>query len=143
MKNILVIGFLLLGFSSLFALQTKQVDKWDSFFKETGFPRKVIDDGSVVKGKIYQANVTYQIKNNDGIKGNFENSDSAKVTVTNTKGEVISTNKFMTATELRSWARVNFMDIFSYIIGDAKLDKETLQELTNLASIVFLDKNLD
>ena len=137
MKKIIVLSFLLFGFSNVLA------DQWDGFFKETGFPRKVIDDGSVVKGKIYQAKVTYQIKNNDGIKGNFENSDSAKVTVTNTKGAVLSTNKFMTATELRTWARSNFTEIFSYIIGDAKLDKKTLMELTNLASVVLLDKNLD
>ncbi|MFX4231426.1 hypothetical protein ACOL3I_08060 [Aliarcobacter butzleri] len=137
MKKIIVLSFLLFGFSNVLA------DQWDGFFKETGFPRKVIDDGSVVKGKIYQAKVTYQIKNNDGIKGNFENSDSAKVTVTNTKGAVLSTNKFMTAIELRTWARANFTEIFSYIIGDAKLDKKTLMELTNLASVVLLDKNLD
>ncbi|MCG3676623.1 hypothetical protein ACOTWJ_05220 [Aliarcobacter butzleri] len=137
MKKIIVLSFLLFGFSNVLA------DQWDGFFKETGFPRKVIDDGSVVKGKIYQAKVTYQIKNNDGIKGNFENSDSAKVTVTNTKGAVLSTNKFMTAAELRTWARANFTEIFSYIIGDAKLDKKTLMELTNLASVVLLDKNLD
>ena len=137
MKKIIVLSFLLFGFSNVLA------DQWDGFFKETGFPRKVIDDGSVVKGKIYQAKVTYQIKNNDGIKGNFENSDSVKVTVANTKGAVLSTNKFMTATELRTWARSNFTEIFSYIIGDAKLDKKTLMELTNLASVVLLDKNLD
>lgn len=137
MKKNLILVFLLFSFSNVLA------DQWDGFFKETGFPRKVIDDGSIVKGKIYQAKVTYQIKNNDGIKGNFENSDSAKVTVTNTKGAVLSTNKFMTATELRTWARANFTEIFSYIIGDAKLDKKTLMELTNLASVVLLDKNLD
>ena len=137
MKKIIVLSFLLFGFSNVLA------DQWDGFFKETGFPRKVIDDGSVVKGKIYQAKVTYQIKNNDGIKGNFENSDSAKVTVTNTKGAVLSPNKFMTAPEFRTWARANFTEIFSYIIGDAKLDKKTLMELTNLASVVLLDKNLD
>lgn len=141
MKNILVIVFLLFCYSNLLAVQPS--DKWDGFFKQTGFPRKVIDDGSVVKGKIYQAQVTYQIKNNDGIKGNFENSDSAKVTITNTKGQVISTDKFLTATELRTWARVNFTDIFSYIIGDAKLDQKTLMELTNLAMTVLLDKNIN
>ncbi|MCT7910623.1 hypothetical protein N5912_02160 [Arcobacter lacus] len=137
MKKNLILVFLLFSFSNVLA------DQWDGFFKETGFPRKVIDDGSIVKGKIYQAKVTYQIKNNDGIKGNFENNDSVKVTVTNTKGTILSTNKFMTATELRTWARSNFTEIFSYIIGDAKLDKKTLMELTNLASVVLLDKNLD
>lgn len=141
MKNVFLIVFLLFSCSNLLAVQPS--DKWDGFFKQTGFPRKVIDDGSIVKGKIYQAVVTYQIKNNDGIKGNFENSDSAKVTITNTKGQVISTDKFMTATELRSWARVNFTDIFSYIIGDAKLDQKTLMELTNLAMTVLLDKNIN
>ncbi len=43
----------------------------DGFFKATGFPRKVVDNGSLVSGKIYDAAVTYQISNNDGIKGNL------------------------------------------------------------------------
>ena len=138
MKKIIVLSFLLFGFSNVLA------DQWDGFFKETGFPRKVIDDGSVVKGKIYQAKVTYQIKNNDGIKGNFENSDSAKVTVTNKKGKLISTNKFMTATELRSWGRENFTGIFSSILGDnPQITSENIKELTQLATIVLLNKNLD
>jgi hypothetical protein len=135
MKQIFV--FMMFSFSLLFA------DQWDGFFKESGFPRKVIDDGSVVKGKIYQAKVTYQISNNDGIKGNFENNDTAKVTVTNEKGKVLSTNKFMNATELRTWARQNFTEIFSSILGDSELNKEKITELTKLASLVLLNKNLD
>lgn len=135
MKQIIV--FMMFSFSLLFA------DQWDVFFKESGFPRKVIDDGSVVKGKIYQAKVTYQISNNDGIKGNFENNDTAKVTVTNQKGKVISTNKFMNATELRTWARQNFTEIFSSVLGDEELNKEKITELTKLASLVLLNKNLD
>lgn len=135
MKQIIV--FMMFSFSLLFA------DQWDGFFKESGFPRKVIDDGSVVKGKIYQAKVTYQISNNDGIKGNFENNDTAKVTVTNQKGKVISTNKFMNATELRTWARQNFSEIFSSVLGDEELNKEKITELTKLASLVLLNKNLD
>lgn len=132
MKQIIV--FMMFSFSLLFA------DQWDGFFKESGFPRKVIDDGSVVKGKIYQAKVTYQISNNDGIKGNFENNDTAKVTVTNQKGKVISTNKFMNATELRTWARQNFTEIFSSVLGDEELNKEKITELTKLASLVLLNK---
>lgn len=135
MKQIIV--FMMFSFSLLFA------DQWDGFFKESGFPRKVIDDGSVVKGKIYQAKVTYQISNNDGIKGNFENNDTAKVTVTNQKGKVISTNKFMNATELRTWARQNFTEIFSSVLGDEELNKEKITELTKLASLVLLNKNLE
>ena len=135
MKQIIV--FMMFSFSLLFA------DQWDGFFKESGFPRKVIDDGSVVKGKIYQAKVTYQISNNDGIKGNFENNDTAKVTVTNSKGKVISTNKFMTASELRTWGRVNFLEILSSILGDEELSKEKITELTKLASIALLNKNID
>lgn len=135
MKQIIV--FMMFSFSLLFA------DQWDGFFKESGFPRKVIDDGSVVKGKIYQAKVTYQISNNDGIKGNFENNDTAKVIVTNQKGKVISTNKFMNATELRIWARQNFTEIFSSVLGDEELNKEKITELTKLASLVLLNKNLD
>lgn len=135
MKQIIV--FMMFSFSLLFA------DQWDGFFKESGFPRKVIDDGSVVKGKIYQAKVTYQISNNDWIKGNFENNDTAKVTVTNQKGKVISTNKFMNATELRIWARQNFTEIFSSVLGDEELNKEKITELTKLASLVLLNKNLD
>jgi hypothetical protein len=119
-------------------------DQWDGFFKASGFPRKIIDDGSVVKGKLYDATVTYQISNNDGKKGNFEKSDSAKVTVTNKKGTVISTNKFMTEKELRTWARENFTGIFSSIIGDnPQITKETIKELTQLASLVLLNKNLE
>ena len=135
MKQIIV--FMMFSFSLLFA------DQWDGFFKETGFPRKVIDDGSVINGKIYQAKVSYQISNNDGIKGNFENSDSAKVTVVDSKGKVISTKKYMTATELRTWARQNFAEIFSAILGDEELNKQKVAELTKLASLVLLNKNLD
>ena len=134
---LLILVLISFGITSLFA------DQWDGFFKESGFPRKVIDDGSVVKGKIYQAKVTYQISNNDGIKGNFENNDTAKVTVTNQKGKVISTNKFMNATELRTWARQNFTEIFSSVLGDEELNKEKITELTKLASLVLLNKNLD
>ncbi|BAK73971.1 MAG: hypothetical protein AB7S49_05400 [Arcobacter sp.] len=137
MKKSLFFIFMVFSFSTLFA------DQWDGFFKETGFPRKVIDDGSIVKGKLYQAKVSYQISNNDGIKGNFENNDSAKVTITNSKGKVLSTKKFMTAIELRSWARENFTEIFSSVVGEQELNKETLKELTKLASVVLLNKNLE
>lgn len=137
MKKSLFFIFMVFSFSILFA------DQWDGFFKETGFPRKVIDDGSIVKGKLYQAKVSYQISNNDGIKGNFENNDSAKVTITNSKGKVLSTKKFMTAIELRSWARENFTEIFSSVVGEQELNKETLKELTKLASVVLLNKNLE
>ena len=135
---VLILLFISFGITNLFA------DQWDGFFKATGFPRKIVDNGSVVKGKLYDATVTYQISNNDGIKGNFENNDSAKVTVTNKKGKVISTNKYMTATELRTWARGNFTDIFSSIIGDnPQITSENIKELTQLASVVLLNKNLD
>ena len=135
---VLILLFISFGITNLLA------DQWDGFFKATGFPRKVVDNGSVVKGKLYDATVTYQISNNDGIKGNFENSDSAKVTITNKKGKVISTNKFMTAVELRTWARENFTDIFASIIGDnPKITSENIKELTQLASVVLLNKNID
>ena len=138
MKRIFILILLLISFTSAFA------DQWDNFFKTTGFPRKVIDNGSIVRGQLYEATITYQISNNDGIKGNFENSDSAKVTITNKKGKVISTNKFMTAVELRTWARENFTDIFSSIIGDnPQITSENIKELTQLASVVLLNKNLD
>ena len=39
--------------------------------KDSGFPKKVVDNGSLVSGKILDAIVSYQIKNNDGIKGNY------------------------------------------------------------------------
>ena len=135
---VLILLFISFGITNLFA------DQWDGFFKATGFPRKVIDNGSVVKGKLYDAVVTYQISNNDGIKGNFENNDSAKVTVTDKKGKVISTKKYMTAVELRTWARENLTDIFSSIIGDnPRITSENIKELTQLASLVLLNKNLD
>ena len=140
MKRYFVLILLFISFSvtNLFA------DQWDNFFKTTGFPRKVIDNGSIVTGKLYEATITYQISNNDGIKGNFENNDSAKVTVTNKKGKVISTNKYMTVVELRTWARENFTDIFSSIIGDnPQITSENIKELTQLASVVLLNKNLD
>ena len=135
---VLILLFISFGITNLLA------DQWDGFFKATGFPRKVIDNGSVVKGKLYDAIVTYQISNNDGIKGNFENNDSAKVTVTSKNGKVISKKKFMTAVELRTWARENFTDIFSSIIGDnPQITSENIKELTQLASVVLLNKNLD
>ena len=69
------------------------------------------------------------------VGGNFENSDSAKVTITNKKGKVISTNKFMTAVELRTWARENFTDIFASIIGDnPKITSENIKELRDFSS---------
>ena len=138
MKRNLILILLLVGFTSAFA------DQWDNFFKTTGFPRKVIDNGSVVTGKLYEATVSYQISNNDGIKGNFENNDSAKVTVTDKKGKVISTKKFMTATELRTWGRENFSEIFSSILGDnPQIAKENIKELTQLASLVLLGGKLN
>mgnify|MGYP003421281343 CR=1 FL=1 len=140
MRKILPWILLLISFSFTNLL----ADQWDGFFKTSGFPRKIIDNGSIIKGKIYDAAVTYQISNNDGIKGNFENSDSAKVTITNKKGKAISTNKFMTAVELRTWARENFTDIFGLIIGDnPKITSENIKELTQLASVVLLNKNID
>ena len=138
MKKIYVLVLLLISFTSAFA------DQWDNFFKTTGFPRKVIDNGSVVTGKLYEAKISYQISNNDGIKGNFENNDSAKVTVTDKKGKVISTKKFMTATELRTWGRENFTEIFSSILGDnPQIAKENIKELTQLASLVLLGGKLN
>ena len=138
MKKNFILILLLISFTSVFA------DQWDNFFKTTGFPRKVIDNGSVVSGKLYESKISYQISNNDGIKGNFENNDSAKVTVTNKKGKVVSTKKFMTATELRTWARENFTDILSSIIGDnPQITSENIKELTQLAAVVLLNKDLN
>jgi hypothetical protein len=135
---VLILLFISFGITNLLA------DQWDGFFKATGFPRKVIDNGSVVKGKLYDATVTYQISNNDGIKGNFENNDSAKVTVISKKGKILSTNGFMTAPELRTWARQNFSEIFSSVIGEnPQITKENITELTQLASLVLLNQNLD
>ena len=74
---VLILLFISFGITNLFA------DQWDGFFKATGFPRKIVDNGSVVKGKLYDATVTYQISNNDGIKGNFENNDSGNLKITN------------------------------------------------------------
>jgi hypothetical protein len=131
---------LIVSFSSVNLL----ADQWDGFFKATGFPRKIIDNGSLVKGKLYEATVSYQILNNDGIKGNFEKTDTAKVVVTNKKGKVLSTDKFMTGDELRVWARANFTDIFSSVLGDnPEITGDKIKELTSLASLVLLNKKLD
>ncbi len=135
---VLILLFISFGITNLLA------DQWDGFFFFLLFLRKLIYIVSVVKGKLYDATVTYQISNNDGIKGNFENNDSAKVTVISKKGKILSTNKFMTAPELRTWARGNFTDIFSSIIGDnPQITSENIKELTQLASVVLLNKNLD
>ena len=139
MKTFLPSILILIGFS----FTNLVADQWDGFFKTSGFPRKIIDNGSVIKGQIYDAMVTYQISNNDGIKGNFENNDTAKVTIVNRKGKLISTKKFMNATELRIWGRENFTEIFSAVIGDKELNKETISELTRLASLVLLNQKLD
>ena len=135
MKNFLGLVLLLIS-TNLFA------DKWDDFLKDSGFPKKVVDNGSLVSGKILDAIVSYQIKNNDGIKGNFENSDSAKVIIKNKKGQTLSTEKFLNVSELRVWGRDNFIEIFSFVIGDRKLDSKTLNELINLATIALMNKNI-
>ena len=135
MKNFLGLVLLLIS-TNLFA------DKWDDFLKDSGFPKKVVDNGSLVSGKILDAIVSYQIKNNDGIKGNFENSDSAKVIIKNKKGQTLSTEKFLNVSELRVWGRDNFIEIFSFVIGNRKLDSKTLNELTNLATIALMNKNI-
>ena len=135
MKNFLGLVLLLIS-TNLFA------DKWDDFLKDSGFPKKVVDNGSLVSGKILDAIVSYQIKNNDGIKGNFENSDSVKVIIKNKKGQTLSTEKFLNVSELRVWGRDNFIEIFSFVIGDRKLDSKTLNELTNLATIALMNKNI-
>ena len=135
MKNFLGLVLLLIS-TNLFA------DKWDDFLKDSGCQKKVVDNGSLVSGKILDAIVSYQIKNNDGIKGNFENSDSAKVIIKNNKGQTLSTEKFLNVSELRVWGRDNFIEIFSFVIGDRKLDSKTLNELTNLATIALMNKNI-
>ena len=135
MKNFLGLVLLLIS-TNLFA------DKWDDFLKDSGFPKKVVDNGSLVSGKILDAIVSYQIKNNDGIKGNFENSDSAKVIIKNKKGQTLSTEKFLNVSELRVWGRDNFIEIFSFVIGNRKLDSKTLNELTNLATVALMNKNI-
>ena len=135
MKNFLGLVLLLIS-TNLFA------DKWDDFLKDSGFPKKVVDNGSLVSGKILDATVSYQIKNNDGIKGNFENSDSAKVIIKNNKGQTLSTEKFLNVSELRVWGRDNFIEIFSFVIGNRKLDSKTLNELTNLATVALMNKNI-
>ena len=138
MKRNFILILLLVSFTSAFA------DQWDNFFKTTGFPRKVIDNGSVVTGKLYEASVSYQISNNDGIKGNFESSDTAKVIVKNKKGKILSTDKFLTGDELRVWARQNFSEIFSSVLGDnPEITGDKIKELTSLASLALLNKKLD
>jgi hypothetical protein len=139
MKKFSICFLLIISFS----LTNLLADQWDGFFKATGFPRKVIDNGSVVKGKLYEATVSYQIANNDGVKGNFEKSDAAKIILTSKKGKILSTNKFMTEKELRVWARKNFSEIFSFVLGDnPQITQEKIKELTSLASLVLLNKNL-
>lgn len=135
MKKFLLFVLLLLS-TNIYA------DKWDDFLKDSGFPKKVVDDGSLVSGKILDAKVSYQIKNNDGIKGNFENSDSAKIIIKNNKGQTLSTEKFLNVAQLRVWGRDNFIEIFSFVIGDRKLDSKTLNEITNLATIALMNKNI-
>ncbi len=135
MKKFLVLVLLLIS-TNVFA------DKWDDFLKDSGFPKKVVDNGSLVTGKILDATVSYQIKNNDGIKGNFENSDSAKVIIKNKQGEILSTEKFLNVAELRTWGRENFFEIFSFVVGDRKLDSKTLTELTSLAQAALINKNI-
>ena len=137
MKILAICIFLVFSISNLFA------DHWDGFFKESGFPRKIIDDGSVVRGKIYDAKVSYQIKNNDGIKGNFQNSDSAKIVIVGKDGKVLSTNKFLNEKELRAWANANFSQIFAMVIGDSEVNREKLFELSKLASAVLSNKKFD
>ncbi len=137
MKILAICIFLVFSISNLFA------DQWDGFFKESGFPRKIIDDGSVVRGKIYDAKVSYQIKNNDGIKGNFQNSDSAKIVIVGKDGKVLSTNKFLNEKELRAWANANFSQIFAMVIGDSEVNREKLFELSKLASAVLSNKKFD
>ena len=137
MNKIKILLTILLFTSSLYA------SNWDKFFENSGFPRKVIDNGSLVTGKILDAKVSYQIKNNDGIKGNFENSDSAKVIITNSKGKTISTNEFLNVAELRSWGKDNFFDILAVLIGDKKFDKDTINEITNLALIALQNRNIE
>ena len=135
MKKFILLVLIFLS-TNLFA------DKWDDFLKDSGFPKKVVDDGSLVTGKILDATVSYQIKNNDGIKGNFENSDSAKLIIKNKKGDTLTTDKFLNVAELRTWGRENFIDIFSFVIGDRKLDSKTLNELTVLATTALMNKNI-
>lgn len=137
MKIVAICIFLVFSISNLFA------DQWDGFFKESGFPRKIIDDGSIVRGKIYDAKVSYQIKNNDGIKGNFQNSDSAKIVIVGKDGKVLSTNKFLNEKELRAWANANFSQIFAMVIGDSEVNREKLFELSKLASAVLSNKKFD
>lgn len=137
-------SFFILTLVLIFSNQSFAKDnRWDEFFKDSGFPKKVVDDGSVAKGKILDTIVTYQIKNNDGIKGNFENSDSALVTLTNKIGETISTEKFLNVKELRAWGKTNFIELFSFLTKEQKLDQKTLTELTNLAFLALSNKNLD
>ena len=38
--------------------------------------------------------------------------------------------------------RDNFIEIFSFVIGDRKLDSKTLNELTNLATVALMNKNI-
>lgn len=135
MKKFLLFVLLLLS-TNIYA------DKWDDFLKDSGFPKKIVDDGSLVSGNILDAKVSYQIKNNDGIKGNFENSDSAKIIIKNNKGQTLSTEKFLNVAQLRVWGRDNFIEIFSFVIGDRKLDSKTLNEITNLATIALMNKNI-
>ena len=140
LKNSFICFLLIVSFSSVNLL----ADQWDGFFKATGFPRKIIDNGTVDKGKLYEASISYQISNNDGIKGNFENSDTAKVIVKNKKGKILSTDKFLTGDELRVWARQNFSEIFSAVLGDnPEITGDKIKELTSLASLALLNKKLD
>ena len=44
MKNFLGLVLLLIS-TNLFA------DKWDDFLKDSGFPKKVVDNGSLVSGR--------------------------------------------------------------------------------------------
>lgn len=64
------------------------------------------------------------------------------IRVKNKKGQTLSTEKFLNVSELRVWGRDNFIEIFSFVIGDRKLDSKTLNELTNLATVALMNKNI-
>jgi hypothetical protein len=89
--------------------------------------------------------ISFNLKYNELLKSICIFNDyrsSYNVEIKNNKGQTLSTEKFLNVSELRVWGRDNFIEIFSFVIGDRKLDSKTLNELTNLATVALMNKNI-
>jgi hypothetical protein len=90
---------------------------WEDILKGSNADGQLIDDGGSHTVTLYNSSFTYTVNNNDGIAGNFSDTDTATVTLVSNGKTITSGTTPLTNDQLKSWATTNATSIIESIFG--------------------------